>query len=314
MDQQKVSQYIRARKTDTLPINVQIKKGSDYESVVKSRVQKNKELLASLGFEQTICTQLMQSCNKREKRDPKRSMSKEKQVSIPCRKSRRLAGEEAPNIFNTLFAAEKSAVKSSTITNQDNESNDLHDITASSTILYPTYMEAPYTLKSIKTTVYKLGNHVGIEDSCSLQFMSLDGCKFKHPYPVGYRASKKEFGKAWLMGIERNDNGGPVFFIQLLEEHEEEMLLTGNDIPMRDNAYKGYAPTWPWTQACLKSRSPGRRISGPLYFGFSDALNIYHVMSMNGAEKIVSLYDKTYKKTSKKKPVYKNEEVCHLEE
>ncbi|GJD07930.1 hypothetical protein Gasu2_22530 [Galdieria sulphuraria] len=271
MNQPKVSQYIRARKRDNL--NSSIHKGEvDYESAVKSRIQQNQELLMSLGFDKPICDQLYDVHRRNHKRNYNAKRTKDMKVSIPSRKSKRLAGEVPTEDIETLMV--ERGLKGDTGYSEKMQDNEEFQHSSTVDSYLPDSICTPYTLKSIKTTVYHLGKHVEIEEELAFQFLSHDSCKFKHPYPVGYRATKREFGRVWLMGIERQDNASPIFFIQPLEEYQEEELLQGKQIPMSGKAYTGYAPTWPWTQACLKSKSPGRRISGPLYFGFSDPLNI----------------------------------------
>jgi hypothetical protein len=287
MDQSKVSQYIRARKRDN--------PSSSYESVVKSRIQQNQQLLVSLGFNRPICDQLAQVHKRSHIRKHNSRREKTTKASIPIRKSKRLAGESPSEDVDVSILEEfkyEMECPQQTTSPHGPSTAKCYD---------PENIATPYTLKSIKTTVYHLGAHVGIEDPNAFDFLSHDSCKFKHPYPIGYRAVKREFGRIWLMGIERQENAGPIFFIQPLEEHEEDELFQGNQIPMDGRAYTGYAPTWPWTQACLKSKSPGRRISGPLYFGFSDPLNVCKVMSLEGGHEILSRYQERFSKDSCKR-------------
>ncbi|RKP08525.1 hypothetical protein THASP1DRAFT_15567, partial [Thamnocephalis sphaerospora] len=82
-------------------------------------------------------------------------------------------------------------------------------------------------------------------------------CMYHHPYPVGFRASKTHFGREYWMTIEEGEDG-PAFNVSM-----------GSD---RRHSFHGQTPTQPWTQACLASSSKGTRISGPLFFGFSDPL------------------------------------------
>ena len=46
-------------------------------------------------------------------------------------------------------------------------------------------------------------------------------------------------------------------------------------------AFEGSSPTRPWTDVCL-ARSTGQRISGPLFFGFSDPICIRMIHGMKG--------------------------------
>lgn len=46
--------------------------------------------------------------------------------------------------------------------------------------------------------------------------------------------------------------------------------------------FEGASPTHPWTQACLASYSKGTRISGPLFFGFSDPITQKMIEDLEG--------------------------------
>ena len=46
-------------------------------------------------------------------------------------------------------------------------------------------------------------------------------------------------------------------------------------------AFEGSSPTRPWTDVCL-ARKTGQRISGPLFFGFSDPICIRMIHEMKG--------------------------------
>ncbi|KAI9226902.1 MAG: hypothetical protein DHS80DRAFT_18034, partial [Piptocephalis tieghemiana] len=80
-------------------------------------------------------------------------------------------------------------------------------------------------------------------------------CMFRHPYPVGYRAAKRHFGREWEMRIEKGEEG-PVFVVR-----------DGSGV-----SFRGDSPTKPWTDVCLKYTTTGTRVSGPLFFGFSDPM------------------------------------------
>lgn len=74
-------------------------------------------------------------------------------------------------------------------------------------------------------------------------------CRYKHPYPIGYRATKTHFGNDYTMGIlpPKVEGEGPIFTVQ----HKSKVWI-------------GITPTAPWTEACLKSKSHTTRVSGPL--------------------------------------------------
>ena len=76
---------------------------------------------------------------------------------------------------------------------------------------------------------------------------------YHHIYPVGYRATKAHFGRDYEMEIEEGA-AGPVFKV--------------TDVGA-GRTFAGPTPTKPWTDVCL-SLNTGARISGPLFFGFSD--------------------------------------------
>eukprot|EP01090_Pellita_catalonica_P021186 TRINITY_DN785_c0_g1_i4.p1 TRINITY_DN785_c0_g1~~TRINITY_DN785_c0_g1_i4.p1 ORF type:complete len:435 (-),score=86.25 TRINITY_DN785_c0_g1_i4:1855-3159(-) len=88
------------------------------------------------------------------------------------------------------------------------------------------------------------------------KYWSRRGSLYNHPYPVGYTARKKQWGRWWTMEITEGAKG-PNF-----------TLKADDDKP--NGFYEGPTPTQPWTKACQKSCSPGTRVSGPRFFGFSD--------------------------------------------
>ncbi|CAO3611777.1 unnamed protein product [Cunninghamella blakesleeana] len=120
----------------------------------------------------------------------------------------------------------------------------------------PENISTPFTLLSIGTTVWEMGKiYTGKDRS---QYWSNHACRYKHPYPVGYRASKNHFGNSYTMTISEGAEGeGPIFTVQVNNSN----LI-----------FKGSTPTAPWTIACIKSKSQGTRVSGPLFYGFSDLI------------------------------------------
>lgn len=130
----------------------------------------------------------------------------------------------------------------------------------------PSNLNIPLTLRSIGTTIWSLGKlHTG---KGRTKMWSSRGCKYSHPYPIGYEATKSHFGKDYKMKISLDSNGDIVFSVQ-----------TGTI------TYTGGTPTAPWTQACINSRCVGARVSGPLFFGFSDPITISMIEKMNEYEK-----------------------------
>ena len=116
------------------------------------------------------------------------------------------------------------------------------------------HLQLPVTLsckRGAGTTVWALGTiHRG---ELAPRYWSSPGALYHHIYPVGYRATKTHFGRDYAMDIEEGA-GGPVFKVT--------DLGTGQ-------VFAGPTPTKPWTDVCL-SLNTGARISGPLFFGFSD--------------------------------------------
>ena len=47
--------------------------------------------------------------------------------------------------------------------------------------------------------------------------------------------------------------------------------------------FKGPTPTKPWTEVCL-TRSAGTRVSGPLFFGFSDQISQFLIKKLEKEE------------------------------
>ncbi|KAJ3268183.1 hypothetical protein HDV01_003347 [Terramyces sp. JEL0728] len=118
----------------------------------------------------------------------------------------------------------------------------------------------PFTLLSIQVTVWNLGKLVDDE-----RYWSSSSCQYKHPYPIGYTCSKYHFGREWVMTITESEDG-PLFHV------------IGNKV------YTGYSPTSPWTDICidLQNKVGKTRISGPLFFGFSDPKIISIIENMDG--------------------------------
>lgn len=55
----------------------------------------------------------------------------------------------------------------------------------------------------------------------------------------------------------------------------------------RGEQYEGATPTKPWTGVCLAHRT-GQRISGPQYFGFSDALTQRAIAGLYDARELAA--------------------------
>ncbi|KAJ3038582.1 hypothetical protein HDV00_000513 [Rhizophlyctis rosea] len=134
-----------------------------------------------------------------------------------------------------------------------------------------TNISFPLSLMSIRTTIWEIGTLVTDPGRCE-KFWSHKSAMYKHPYPVGFRASKVHFDREWTMKIEHGGDVGPVFSV------------TGSN----GTTYSGSTPTKPWTDVCiaLAGRHGKTRISGPLFFGFSDLLMQRMVEGLDGFEEV----------------------------
>jgi hypothetical protein len=90
-----------------------------------------------------------------------------------------------------------------------------------------TKIYAPFTLISSQITVWSMGALV--ENT----HFSSHGCKFRHPYPVGYVCTKYHFNREWLMYITENDG------------------LNFNVVMDNGRIFSGDSPTHPWTDICI---------------------------------------------------------------
>jgi len=130
----------------------------------------------------------------------------------------------------------------------------------------PTTYAAPFSLRSIDVTVLSLGTvHRG---AWRHRYWSSSGCLFHHAYPVGFRSVKAGvFGRSWECRVEEGASG-PLFVVESAGGGGGEAVGGGREGP-RGRRFEGPSPTRPWTAACLAAGT-GQRISGPLFFGFSD--------------------------------------------
>ncbi|KAL1919621.1 uncharacterized protein VTP21DRAFT_1552 [Calcarisporiella thermophila] len=109
----------------------------------------------------------------------------------------------------------------------------------------------PLKLDSTPTTILSLGRYHPHPD-----YWSSQTALYHHIYPPGFLALRIEWDREFLMSIEEGPEGKPLFLV--------EEKATGK-------RYQGNTPTQPWTEVCLAYRSTkNTRISGPLYYGFSD--------------------------------------------
>ncbi|KAF9964526.1 hypothetical protein BGZ70_006342 [Mortierella alpina] len=122
----------------------------------------------------------------------------------------------------------------------------------------------PLTLGSIATTIWEIGTiYKGKENRA--KYWSGKGSLFRHPYPIGYKAEKFHFRDRYTMHIKEGPDG-PIFIVESAS----------------GQVFQGSSPTHPWTKACLASYSKGTRISGPLFFGFSDPITQKMIEDLDG--------------------------------
>lgn len=117
---------------------------------------------------------------------------------------------------------------------------------------------APFSLLSIAVTVHSLGQLVVLpkDPDTERKWFSSRMAMYVHPFPDGYHCSKEHWGRRWHMYIRRDRiAGGPIFTV-CAEDGKE--------------SYTRHTPSHAWMDACLASHAPGTRISGPLFYGFSD--------------------------------------------
>ncbi|KAM3584430.1 hypothetical protein VKS41_003245 [Umbelopsis sp. WA50703] len=196
--------------------------------------------------------------------------AKVKEISLEKRVSRRLLGQAPEDVTNLEYILDDNDNRRNI---EISESSKPLDPSTSvwrgkkqhtgylAEIPVPKCVNIPLTLG---TTIWELG-----QLECGTgrkKYWSGRGCMFRHPYPIGYRASKLAFGEVYTMTISKGETG-PVFTV----EGESSGKI-----------FKGATPTAPWTEACKKSKSQGTRVSGPLFFGFSDAITMKLLEEMEG--------------------------------
>ncbi len=230
--------------------------------LLQRRIRENKARLHRLGVAETVKS-LQGNHVLRKRRMKKR---KEKSVgvtdmdiveSVPKRRSKRLRDvEEVVKVEGYRVEDERPAKRSRCI-----RFDDMSCMT----------IVAPFSILSERITVLDLGRiHRG---SYAHKYWSSSGSRYHHLYPVGYRATKVVFGKVFEMSIEESDTG-PVFCV----------------VDSVTNAvFRGETPTAPWTAVCIAQKT-GQRISGPLFYGFSDpftlqalAVNLYNASELSAS-------------------------------
>ncbi|ORY93528.1 hypothetical protein BCR43DRAFT_497090 [Syncephalastrum racemosum] len=253
-------------------------KVSEYELKRQQMIAENQKLMEELGLanaalkSDTAMAAAMPAPPPRKK--PRFQVNARPPADLfPSRASRRLKGEapdDTVDLEELLDANDKLrqvepvrqyiASKKSTFANPDST-------------YVPDALSVPFTLASIGTTIWDIGElKTGRGRS---RYWSGRGCRYRHPYPVGFKATKAHFGNMYTMRIEEgaNPEDGPIFTVQ---------------VNQTDTIFKGYTPTAPWTEACKKSRSQGTRVSGPLFYGFSDLITMRLIENMDNYKEAFS--------------------------
>ncbi|KAI8967223.1 hypothetical protein BDF20DRAFT_917700 [Mycotypha africana] len=232
---------------------------SNYELKRKLNMENNEKLLKELGLTGSILSKgsiaadipnlkeipndgTIRKKKRRAPVTPKRAAIQQ----APSRLSRRLRGE-TPETFTDIedILDDNDRVRQLDIMQKDA----LQSTTQTTMVLdtLPADIYTPFTLRSIGTTVWELGKLCTGKGRSKA--WSSRGCKFKHPYPIGYRATKSHFDNDYTMGIlpPEKEGEGPIFQVQ----HKSKI-------------WRGATPTAPWTEACIQSKSSSTRVSGPL--------------------------------------------------
>ncbi|KAI8579908.1 hypothetical protein K450DRAFT_239682 [Umbelopsis ramanniana AG] len=238
---------------------------SEYELKRQRNILDNQSLLKDLGLIDAIRKrELVQEIDVSIQRDRKYGgkkmkavhyKSKVKEINVTPRVSRRLLGQ-APEDISDL---ESLLDDNDRLRNVDvPERRVIVDATTGvwrgkkqhtgylAEIPVPKCVSTPVTLASIGTTIWELGELETGEQR--RKYWSGRGCMFRHPYPIGYKASKLAFDEVYTMTISKGETG-PIFTV----EGERS-----------GKVFKGATPTAPWTEACKRSKSQGTRVSGPL--------------------------------------------------
>ncbi|KAI7858843.1 hypothetical protein BDC45DRAFT_497751 [Circinella umbellata] len=220
---------------------------SQYELKRQQLIEENQKLLKELGL--GSANDLAPKEMKQFKTDippprkkPRNSYRAPKPALQATRLSRRLKGEEPDDTVDL----------ESILDQNDKMRQAAVELVPDKTkqeLFSPDGVSVPVTLLSIGTTIWEIGHlYTGKYRS---KWWSGRGCRYKHPYPIGFKATKSHFGNDYTMTIEEGDKpeDGPIFKVQV---NSSKTIFTGA------------TPTAPWTDACKKSKSQGTRVSGPL--------------------------------------------------
>lgn len=244
---------------------------------MQKRIRENKARLSKLGVADSVAL-LKQQHSTESQRRRKARLQKRKEKS-----KRQAAAHDRPVDMEVVVVTRRSKRLRSTVDKHEGMDGGMVDdyaeerpakksryISFSDEDMSMTIV-APFSLLKERITVQDLGHcH---RKKYAHKYWSSSGCKYHHAYPVGYRATKNVFGKCFEMSIEESETG-PVFKVYDTVNH---------------TSFVGDSPTSPWTQVCIAQRT-GQRISGPLFYGFSDlftlkalAKNLYSEEEMKAA-------------------------------
>jgi hypothetical protein len=249
--------------------------------LLQKRIRENRARMQKLGVAETARALLLSNSNQTQTVMRKRRVKKRKAkvsqgiadmdivdtTALPKRRSKRLRDASTQD-GNGQETRDPSMKASDDV--EERPTKRSRYIAYDELSMMPTVV-APFSLLSERITVLDLGRvH---RSSYANKYWSSSGCRFHHAYPVGYRATKVVFGKVFEMSIEESETG-PQFIV--LDS-------------VTNRVFRGDSPTSPWTQVCVAQRT-GQRISGPLFYGFSDiftmkalAKNLYNEDEMKAA-------------------------------
>ncbi|KAF9124795.1 hypothetical protein BGW39_007880 [Mortierella sp. 14UC] len=290
----------------------------DYEAQRKRNILENQRLLQELGLNKSIIRKSFPTVVKNDNYDDEEEVSSDGEyndeigsreprkgrriarsklswrnsaTAVATRASKRIRGEAAGDSKVDLEALERSLNSRTGGNNEDGEVVTTPPLRLGEysrslwkgrkqTTGFTMEMEipsasAPLTTSSsienagsIATTIWELGSIYKGEKN-KLKYWSGGGSLFKHPYPIGYRAEKFYFRERYMMHIKEGPEG-PIFIVESAS----------------GRVFEGSSPTLPWTKVCLASSSKGTRISGPLFFGFSDPITQKMIEGLDGKTKV----------------------------
>ncbi|KAI8926219.1 hypothetical protein BC831DRAFT_457458 [Entophlyctis helioformis] len=247
---------------------------SPYELERQRNIARNQEMLRMLGLatggdsrSATSATAAAAAGSAKRKRQSEPHAASKGQTKEPTRRSARRQSQgplsEAVSDAHDTKAVRKRAAASATAAA-------LIPSDGASFGNVPWSVSAPFTIWSNRVTITRLGSLVTDPSSAALYWCH-PGCMFRHPYPVGFESTKWHFDRQWTMCISSSETG-PVF------------TVTSDN----GRVFSGSSPTRPWTDVCnAMSKKHGRtRVSGPLFFGFSDPMTMVAIEQMPGFAQI----------------------------